>query len=74
MLKTGTTIPQVAEGVQEGVETVRKWVKERSVPRKDAMVRLFDFTGGEVTPNDFFDLDKPRRHPEASEGSAHAAA
>lgn len=59
MIQTGTTVPQLAAGTGEGVETCRLWVKGRRIPRRDKMARLHEFTKGAVTPNDFFDIPAP---------------
>ncbi|SFV33250.1 hypothetical protein SAMN05216456_1933 [Devosia crocina] len=32
---------------------VRKWLRDERVPRPDQMRRIFEVTGGQVTPNDF---------------------
>lgn len=35
---------------------VHKWCMAGAVPRRSMMQRIFEITGGQVTPNDFFDL------------------
>ncbi len=74
MTETGTTIPQLAEGTGEGVETCRLWVKGKRTPRKEAMVKLFAFTDGKVSANDFFDIPhNPTPAGSAAERAADAA-
>ena len=43
--ETGTKIPQ---------STLAKWILQTRLPRKKQMVLLYDFTGGRVSPNDFY--------------------
>lgn len=73
MTKTGTTIPQLAEGTGEGVETCRLWVKGKRTPRKEAMSKLFAFTDGKVSANDFFDIPNEPAPTEVAASAADAA-
>ena len=43
------TVPQFAKLVDFPVATVRKWVRQERLPRRDAMRRISDATAGEVT-------------------------
>ncbi len=36
---------------------VLRWVKGARVPRPENMQKIFAYTGGEVTPNDFFNIN-----------------
>jgi transcriptional regulator with XRE-family HTH domain len=35
---------------------VRKWVAGERIPRRDQIEKIAEITGGDVLPNDFFDL------------------
>lgn len=58
---------EIAERVGDvSTSGVRKWMVGERIPRKDQMERLVAVTGGEVLPNDFFDLSGATV-PEAAE-------
>jgi transcriptional regulator with XRE-family HTH domain len=38
-----------------------KWMRDERVPRPDQQRRIFDVTGGAVTPNDFILRNAPSR-------------
>lgn len=42
-------------------ENFRLWSLGRSVPRSDVMLRLYNWSNGHVTPNDFYDLPAATR-------------
>lgn len=56
-LKRGLSFRAVAElvGVANGT-VVRRWETGDCIPRREEMQRLFDISGGEVTPNDFYGI------------------
>lgn len=37
---------------------VLRWVRGARVPRLENMQKIFAYTGGEVTPNDFFNINE----------------
>ena len=37
---------------------VRRWVKGLCVPTVENMQKIFAYTNGEVTPNDFYDINE----------------
>lgn len=39
-------------------ETFRTWVSGTAIPRPDEMCRIFEWSLGHVTPNDFYPLPK----------------
>ncbi|HAI38142.1 MAG TPA: hypothetical protein DCM40_08475 [Maribacter sp.] len=43
-------------GVNEA--TVTKWKYQGAIPRKKEMLLIYNFTKGEVTPNDFYGIKK----------------
>lgn len=45
-------------GVSE--HAVHKWVYGQRTPTRNLMVKIFDATGGQVTPNDFFGVGQER--------------
>ncbi len=44
-------------GVSKSMMT--KWCNGGAMPRADAMVMIYRLTGGDVAPNDFYDLPAP---------------
>ncbi len=38
------------------VSALRKWLSGERIPREEQMLRIFDVTKGDVTPNDFYSL------------------
>lgn len=43
-------MPDVSKGA------FRKWLSGERIPRKDQMEKIFEVTGGKVTPNDFYEI------------------
>ncbi len=37
---------------------VRRWCSGETIPNKEYMQKIFAYTGGEVTPNDFFNINE----------------
>lgn len=50
------SISEAARQLGEHRETVRLWVEEKSIPRKEQMSKIFLWSAGAVTPNDFYPL------------------
>lgn len=50
------SIPQAAKALEATVEAVRYWAKDQNVPRQDKMEKIFEWTKGQVQPNDFYKL------------------
>lgn len=40
---------------------VLRWVKGVRVPTPENMQKIFAYTGGEVTPNDFYNIDETKK-------------
>lgn len=38
------------------IQSAQRYVAGTRMPRRDEMVRIYVVTGGDVTPNDFYDL------------------
>jgi DNA-binding transcriptional regulator YdaS (Cro superfamily) len=51
--ENGADIAELAKKLGVTKEAVRLWVAGSRTPRPDAMRRIVDATGGQVTPNDF---------------------
>lgn len=58
MAANGLTAKAFAESVGSTEFAVTKWVRGERRPSESFMARIADVTGGEVMPNDFFDLTK----------------
>lgn len=59
--KEGRTHKRFAHELGCWRSQVERWAVEptnprHAVPRPATMIRIFEITGGEVTPNDFYDL------------------
>lgn len=66
----GLTQRQMAEALDVHTLTVNRWANSRALPGRKDMVRIFVWTHGAVTPNDFYDLPdldalQARSHPAA---------
>lgn len=35
---------------------LRKWISGERIPRKEQMEKIFEVTGGKVSPNDFYSI------------------
>lgn len=42
--------------IDEPQQAVQRYASGRYVPRREAMLKIFEATGGKVTPNDFFGI------------------
>lgn len=36
--------------------SIQKWLRGERIPREEQMLRIFEVTKGDVTPNDFYQL------------------
>lgn len=45
----------------------RKWLSGERIPRKEQMEKIFEITGGRVTPNDFYEIGDQHISKEAVE-------
>lgn len=61
-------IPEAAKELDRSPETVRCWCKGQRIPRAEDMVLIFKWSGGLVTPNDFYDLPELPSSVPADEG------
>lgn len=43
-----------------GREVMRTWCRGKAIPRRDEMKRIYEWSQGHVSPNDFYDLPLPR--------------
>lgn len=53
--QSGQTQAEVGEGIDRDQSSVHRYCKGR-IPDREAMVRLYHFTGGLVTPNDWYGI------------------
>lgn len=60
LTEPGRTATALATAVCCSVSTITRAAKGEVIPNRDLMIRIFVATGGDVTPNDFFDLDTAR--------------
>lgn len=52
LASTDKSVAEFAKDLGESEHTVRKWVRGERIPRREAMRRIIDFTGGRVTAAD----------------------
>lgn len=50
------THTEVADACGTSVSTITRAADGKTIPSRELMDKLFEFTGGLVTPNDFYDL------------------
>src|SRR5687768_10130457 len=50
------TIKQFATELGVSRKQLHKYIKGGAIPRYEIMLLIFKLTGGEVTPNDFYDI------------------
>jgi transcriptional regulator with XRE-family HTH domain len=56
LARPGHTATQLASATGSAVSTITRAAKGSVLPSKDLMQKIFDVTGGLVTPNDFFGI------------------
>lgn len=61
-----------ADGTVVSQAAVSRYASGQQIPDREIMPLIVAATGGEVTPNDFFDLSPPQT-PEQGEGDQQAA-
>lgn len=54
--ENGLTLTELAAQLDLPVQTVSRYACGARRPREAEMLRIFEVTGGKVTPNDFFNL------------------
>lgn len=54
--KQGITMKQAAEDLNFTYEDVRRYCKGEIIPRPDKMNKIVKWSGGEVQPNDFYEV------------------
>jgi predicted transcriptional regulator len=55
--ENGFTCGQFARLIGVTPQAVDRYVKGQRIPNEEVMPKIYEMTNGEVTPNDFFDLD-----------------
>lgn len=52
------SVARICKELDLNVATVTKWKYEGVIPSKPAVLKIYEFTGGKVTPNDFYGINK----------------
>lgn len=65
----GLTWEQVAELIGAANASVARKYSLGTIPRRRTMWRIYEVSGGLVTPNDFFGLPGPEQRPQAEEAA-----
>ncbi|WP_448208126.1 helix-turn-helix domain-containing protein [Azospirillum sp. sgz302134] len=73
MEANGETDATMAAKVGVSIQAMNRYRLGQRRPREAEMVRIFEVTNGEVTPNDFFDLPKPIPRHLSNEGDVTPA-
>lgn len=47
----------MARNIRIPQSTLAKWISGIRIPRKEEMITIFEITGGQVQPNDFYGID-----------------
>jgi hypothetical protein len=50
------TVSKISKELELNNATVSKWKYEGVIPRKPDMIKIYRFTEGKVTPNDFYGI------------------
>jgi|TARA_R110000787_G_scaffold219019_1_gene327724 hypothetical protein len=50
------TVSKISKELELNNATVSKWKYEGVIPRKPDMIKIYQFTEGKVTPNDFYGI------------------
>lgn len=56
LLEKNITIEQFAERIGVSRSQAHRYLNEGAVPRPKIMLKIFDLTNGDVTPNDFHNI------------------
>lgn len=48
------SVARIAKELQVNNATVTKWKYNNVIPRKPDILKIYEFTDGKVTPNDFY--------------------
>lgn len=48
------TVARIARELEVNPATVTKWKYENVIPRRGEVLKIYAFTDGKVTPNDFY--------------------
>lgn len=56
--KENISIQQMATDLDLPYEYIRRYANENKVPRSETMAKIVAYTKGEVTANDFYDIEE----------------
>lgn len=56
LLKEKWSVSRISRELDLNSATVAKWKYEGVIPRKVDMLKIYSFTEGKVTPNDFYGI------------------
>lgn len=73
MERTGKRASEIAAALGCSVETVRRYANGLRIPDRNAMPAIVSFTGGEVTANDFYDLELEHGGDDTPDSGRHSA-
>tara|TARA_R100000963_G_scaffold29609_1_gene20749 strand:+ start:393 stop:590 length:198 start_codon:yes stop_codon:yes gene_type:complete len=48
------SVARISKELKVNEATVTKWKYEDVIPRRDEVIKIYAFTEGKVTPNDFY--------------------
>ena len=61
------SVAAFADGINVHLATAYKYINGGRIPDREVMPRIVEWSGGELTPNDFYDLPAPEPRPDMEE-------
>lgn len=58
LTKNKVGVSEMADALDLSQSACSMWANNQRTPSKENMQKIFAYTGGEVTPNDFFNIDE----------------
>ena len=52
------SVARISKELEVNEATVTKWKYEDVIPRRDEVIKIYNFTGGKVQPNDFYGINQ----------------
>jgi transcriptional regulator with XRE-family HTH domain len=58
LIEQKLSIARFAKAIEVNPATVTKWKYNGVIPRKADIIKIYDYTDGKVSPNDFYGVNK----------------
>ena len=56
------TVADLARALEVQHTVALRWAKDIRIPSKENMQKIYEWSGGEVEPNDFYNVNKESEH------------